>query len=88
MKKMLDGPRLAGVIVTALVLIVSLVHLGLGIGVLASFSRYGDVFRPENGLAGYNIFIGVIGIIISSFGIFSVVTDRGILSEYYSSSYK
>lgn len=79
---MIDGPRVAGTIVTAIVLILSLTHLGLGIGVLVETVRYGSIFRPESGLAGYNIFIGAFGIIVSGFGLFSVLTERGILGNY------
>jgi hypothetical protein len=79
---MIDGPRVAGTIVTAILLILSLTHLGLGIGVLVETVRYGSIFRPESGLAGYNIFIGAFGVIVSSFGLFSVLTERGILGNH------
>ncbi len=74
--------RLICVICMILILIVALIHLGVSISILVKFRHFGDVFRPERGLAAFNIVISVYGLIIGGFGLFSVLTDRGNLSKY------
>ena len=79
---MQSGARIVSIICLALMLLFLIIHLGVGIGIVARFSPYGDLFRPERGLAGYNIFISIFGLIIAGFGLFAVLTDRSALSEY------
>jgi hypothetical protein len=74
--------RLICVICMILILIFAIIHLGVSISILVKFRNYGDVFRPERGLAAFNIVISVYAFIIVVFGLFSVLTDRGNLSKY------
>ena len=72
---------LIAIICMSLILIFALIHLAVSISILGKFGRYGDVFRPERGLAGFNIVISIFGLIISGFGLFSILTDRRNLSK-------
>lgn len=73
--------RLMCVICMILILIFAIIHLGVSIGIIGRYHRYGDVFRPEIGLASFNIVISVYAFLIGGFGLFSVLTYRGILSK-------
>ena len=75
--------RVIGVVIMAFILIFAIIHFGVGIGIAAQDSPYNDVFRPQIGLAAVNIIIGLYGIVIGVFGLFSILTDRGMLSKRY-----
>ena len=81
---MAGNTRLIGVILMALILIFACIHFGLAVGILAKFAPYGSVFRPERGLAAFNLVISFLALLIGGFGLFSILTDRGMLSEYHS----
>jgi hypothetical protein len=70
------------VICVILILIFVIVDLGVSNTILVKFRDYGNVFRPERGLASFNIVISLYGLIIGGFGLFSVLTDRRNLSKY------
>jgi hypothetical protein len=74
--------RLIAVVFMILILIFALIHLGVSIGILVHVRNYGDVYRPEKGLAAFDLVISIYGLIIGGFGLFSVLTDRSILSKY------
>ncbi len=74
--------RLAGIICILLILFFALIHLAVSISIIKRFSGYGDVFRPEVGLAGFNLVITIFAFLIVGFGLLSVLTNRGNLSKY------
>jgi len=76
--------RLVAVILMILILMFALIHLGVSIGILVDIRNYGDVYRPEKGLAAFDLVISIYGLIIGGFGLFSVLTYRSILSKYQS----
>ncbi|CAF0929263.1 unnamed protein product [Rotaria sordida] len=71
----------AAYIVTFLILIVGIIHLGVGIGIVAKYSRYHDIFRQSVGLAGYNIVIGFFSIAVGILGIVVIVRQHSGLSK-------
>jgi len=73
--------RLICIICMILILIFAIIHLGVSIGIIARFHRYGDIFRPEIGLASFDIVISIYAFLIGGFGLFSVLTNRGNLSK-------
>jgi len=73
--------RLGAIILSAVVLIVGIIHLGVGIGIVAKYSKFHDVFQQQIGLSGYNIFIGLCTIIIGIIGLVSVLKEYTFLSK-------
>ncbi|CAF0826736.1 unnamed protein product [Adineta steineri] len=63
------------------ILIFSGIHLGISIGIIDSSHQYGNIFRREQDLSIFNIIIGILGIIISLFGLFALITRRVVLSK-------
>ncbi|UJR30651.1 hypothetical protein I4U23_018175 [Adineta vaga] len=61
--------------IMGLVLLFSIIHLGVSIGIIGSFRKYGDFFRPQIGLCGFNIAISIFGLVTSIVGAFSIMTD-------------
>ena len=76
------GERLVTIICLALMLIFAIIHFGVGVGIVARFASYQGLFRPERGLAGFNIFISIVGLIVAGFGLLATLTDRRALSKY------
>jgi hypothetical protein len=70
------------IICTSLILILAIIDFGVSISILVKFHDYGNIFQPEIGLAAFNIVISIYGMIIGGFGLFAVLTDRGLLSTY------
>jgi uncharacterized membrane protein len=70
------------VILSAAILIVGIIHLGVGIGIVAKYHQYGDTFQQQIGLSGYNIFIGIFTMIVGIIGLVSTINDYPFLSKY------
>ncbi|CAF1225805.1 unnamed protein product [Adineta ricciae] len=73
--------RLFGIIFTALILIFAIFHLAVGISIIVKVRHYGDVFKPERGIAAFNIVISIYGLIVGGFGLFAQLTGRAALSK-------
>jgi hypothetical protein len=80
-----DG-RTRAIIVSSLILIVGIIHLGLGIGVCAQFHKYHDIFQQQIGLAAFDLVIGLFTITIGIFGLVSVLKEYPALCKYISFS--
>lgn len=61
--------------IMGLILVFSLIHLGVSIGIIGQYRKYSTFFGPQIGLAGYNIAISVFGLVASIVGIFAFMTD-------------
>jgi len=70
------------VILSAAILIVGIIHLGVGIGIVAKYHQYDDTFQQQIGLSGYNIFIGIFTMIVGIIGLVSTINDYPFLSKY------
>ncbi|CAF0977524.1 unnamed protein product [Rotaria sordida] len=55
------------------ILIFAIIHLGVSIGIIVRYRKYGDVFRPQIGLSGFNIAISVFGLLAGIFGIIAAI---------------
>ncbi len=76
------GGHLHSIILLSLILIFGIIHLGVGIGIVAKYHDYATVFQQQIGLSGYNIFVALLTIMISSLGLFSVSNGYSRLSKY------
>ncbi|UJR15943.1 hypothetical protein I4U23_002863 [Adineta vaga] len=73
--------RTSGLVVGCLVVIISIIHLGVGIGITARYRKYNDVFRLSVGLSAYNIVIGIFGLAVGAATVFAVKKERVSLSR-------
>ncbi|UJR30653.1 hypothetical protein I4U23_018177 [Adineta vaga] len=71
--------RIRGLIVAALLLIFSIIHFGVGIGIAKGFNRYKDIFKQPVALAIYNIVFGIFGIIVGILSLIVITTQRSSL---------
>ena len=60
----------------AMILILGIIHLGVGIGIVARYHKYEDTFQPQVSLSGYNIFIALCTIALGILGLVSVFKLR------------
>ena len=74
--------RIIALICSILIVIFAIIHLGVSIGILARFQPYGDIFHPERGIAGFNIVISLLGLLVGGVGIFAAASNRGDLCKY------
>jgi uncharacterized membrane protein len=75
--------RTPGMIITALIIVLGIIHLGVGIGITARYRQYSDVFRQPVGLAAFTIVVGIIGIAFGALCLMSVLQERPALSKYF-----
>ena len=66
----------AALIVGILVVILSIIHLGVGIGLTAKYSVYKSVLQLSYGLAAYNIAIGLFGLAVGALAVFAVLKQN------------
>ena len=78
--------RVYGILIMSLILIFSLIHLGVGIGIIARNRGFGTMFRPEIGLAAYNIVISFLGIIVGTIGLICILKHQKLLGKFLFSS--
>ena len=69
------------IILFALILILGIIHLGVGIGIVARYHRYKDTFQPQISLSGYNIFIALCTIALGILGLVSVIAKNMFLRK-------
>jgi uncharacterized BrkB/YihY/UPF0761 family membrane protein len=79
---MQETRRLFCILCMVLILTFAIVHFSVGIGIIVRFRHYDDIFHPERGLAGYNIFISLYALIVCGFGLYSILTNQHTLSKY------
>ncbi|CAM4777654.1 unnamed protein product [Rotaria magnacalcarata] len=62
------------------IFVFSLIHLGVSIGIIVGFRKYGDTFRPQIGLSGYNIAISFFGLLTGVIGLIAVTFGSKLLT--------
>lgn len=67
-------------IISAAILIMGIIHLGVGIGIVAKYKQFKDIFEQQVGLSGYNIFVAIFTIIVAIIGFVAVLRDNPNLS--------
>jgi len=61
--------RIFGLTIIGLILTFALIHLGVSIGIIVPYRKYGDIFRPQIGLSSFNLVISLFGLIAGILGI-------------------
>jgi hypothetical protein len=75
--------RLFAIIIMCLILVFSIIHLGVGSGIIAQNRNFGDLFRPEIGLSAFNIVLSILGLAVGAAGLFCILTNQAIISMFY-----
>ena len=78
---MFDKLGLLSIIVASLIVVLGIVHLGVGIGIVSEYRDYDDVFRQSVGLAGFNIVIGIFATAVGVLGAFVILREKRSLSK-------
>ena len=69
-------------IIAALLIVMGIIHFGVGVGIVARYRQYGNVFQQSVGLCAFNIVIGIFTVAVAIVGLISILTNRGALSEW------
>ena len=70
-----------GISIMSLILAFSAIHLGVGIGIIAPDRSYSDIFRPQIGLASFNLVISILGLATGVLGMLCVLKNADQLGE-------
>ncbi|CAF4250828.1 unnamed protein product [Rotaria sp. Silwood2] len=65
--------HILSIVIMALLLAFSIIHLGVSIGIIVQFRKYVNVFRPQIGLSGFNIVISLFGLLAGALGIIAAI---------------
>jgi hypothetical protein len=68
-------------ILAALLIVVGIVHFGVGVGIVARYRQYGGIFRQSVGLCAFNIIISLFSVAVGIVGLISILKNRGALSQ-------
>lgn len=61
--------RIFPIVILSCLFVVTLIHLGLSIGIIVDFRKYGDIFRPQIGLSAFNLAITFFGLVTAVLGL-------------------
>jgi hypothetical protein len=75
--------RLRCLFISSLILILGIIHLGVGICITYHDRQY-SVLQQQTSLASYNIFIGVYTLIFGIFAVITSLTQNQIFRKYIS----
>jgi hypothetical protein len=76
--------RMGGIIFSVVIIIVGIIHLGVGIGICAKYSKFHNIFEQQIGLSAYNILIGLVTITIGIAGLIAIIYQNTFLRKYIS----
>jgi hypothetical protein len=80
--------RIFATVIMVAILIFAILHVGVSIGIIVPFRKYGDIFTPQVGLASYNLVVGFVGLITGVLGLVAVWFDVQKLGKIYFNSKK
>lgn len=69
------------IMIAAVLIVLGIVHFGVGVGIVARYRQYGNVFQQSVGLCAFNIVIGIFTVAVAIVGLVSIFTNRGALSQ-------
>jgi len=81
MVNMVFDRRMRAIILTSVLLIFGIIHFGVGVGIVAEYNKYHDVFVQQVGLSGFNIVVGIFGIAVGIVGLISVLKGYQFLGK-------
>ena len=64
--------RIFAITIMALIVLFSIIHLGVSIGIIVPYRKYGDIFRPQIGLSSFNLVISLFGLLTGILGLVSL----------------
>ena len=71
------------IITCSLIIVFGIIHFGSGIGIVARYRKYQDIFRPSVGLGAFDIIVGLYAIAIGALCLFAVIQQRPALSKVF-----
>ncbi len=61
----------------------ALIHLGVSIGIIIPTRQYGDIYRPQLGLASFNLVIVILALVTGGLGLFSIFQGSGLIGTFF-----
>ena len=63
--------RIFAFAVMGFIVLFALIHLGVSVGIIVPYRKYGNIFGPQIGLSAFNLVICLLGLITGILGIIS-----------------
>ena len=70
-----------GVVIMSSILAFAVIHLGVAIGIIASDRQHQDIFRPQIGLASFNLVISLLAFLTGVLGMICVLKNADRLGK-------
>jgi hypothetical protein len=77
-----DG-RIFGFTIMSSILLFSVIHLGVSIGIIVPYRQYGALFRPQVGLSAFNLVICILGFVAGILGVICILKNNRSFGEFY-----
>ena len=68
--------RIFGIAVMGLLLLFTVIHIAVSIGIIVPDRQYSDIFRPQIGLAAFNLVISIFGLATGVIGLASLLMNK------------
>jgi uncharacterized membrane protein len=75
--------RIFAITVMGLIIVFGLIHLGVSVGIIVPYRKYGDIFRPQIGLSAFNLVICLFGLITGILGIIATILKSEQFGKIY-----
>ncbi len=69
--------------IMALILLFSLIHLAVSVGIIVPYRKYGDMFRPQIGLSSFNLAICFFGLVTGILGMVATCLKSELIGKIY-----
>ena len=76
--------RIFAITTMTFILLFSLIHLAVSVGIIVPFRKYDDIFRPEIGLSSFNLVVCFVGLITGTLGLASVFMNSERFGKIFS----
>jgi len=80
---MATSPGIPAIVLSSLLIVFGIIHLGVGIGITAKYRQYSDIFRQSVSLAIFDIIVGIYGIATGIVSLIAVIRQNSVLSKYF-----
>ena len=68
--------RVFGIAMMGLLLLFTVIHIGVSIGIIVPNRKYSDIFRPQIGLAAFNLVISIFSLVTGVMGLVSLSMNK------------
>lgn len=80
---MIAVDRIFPIVVMSSIIAFALIHLGVSIGIIVPYRKYGDIFTPLIGISSFNLVISFFGLLTGILGFIAAWSSSKRIGKIY-----